>query len=342
MGSFSASPVNLARAGISMVLVTQLLSSIGCTGYDGDGESEFALQAEAIELWSESDAPPLSTGRSLDMKAESRSVVWIADRLSGGVFRVDPTRGDYRLMGAEDNPPQEIVQPLRLAVSPEHGVFVFDWATRQVDQFTPGGTPVYSFEPEFVPARMDIVQRPIGIQFTVVDRDGPDSIAQLVVIRTDLRGEQPDTVLFPGVRGPEALWTAPAEPGDLALDAGSYGLWAWSRVAADTVFEITLASTARKRVLRTQDQDPLGILVDSEREILWVVNHGEEGQVRYAAYDTGVPGLVSPEDSYLGERTTTGFDPKLAKDGIVIGRIQSSSGLRPKLAAFDMLVPLKR
>ena len=342
MRSFSVSPVNLVRAGISLVLITQWLSSIGCTGYDGDGESGFALQAEAVELWSESDSPPLSTGRSLDMKAESRSVVWIADRFSGGLFRVDPTRGDYRLMGAEDNPPQEIVQPLRVAVSPEHGVFVFDWVTRRVDQFTPGGTPVHSFEPEFVPARMDIVQRPIGIQFTVVDRDRPDSIARLVVIRTDLRGEQRDTVLFPGLHGPESLWTAPAEPGDLALDAGSYGLWAWARVAADTVFEITLASTARKRVLRTQDQDPIGILVDSEREILWVVSHGEEGQIRYAAYDTGVPGLVGPEDSYLGERTTTGFDPKLAKDGVVIGRIQSPTGLRSRLAAFDMLIPLKR
>lgn len=342
MRSFSVSPVNLVRAGISLVLITQWLSSIGCTAYDGDGESGFALQAEAVELWSESDSPPLSTGRSLDMKAESRSVVWIADRFSGGVFRVDPTRGDYRLMGVGDNPPQEIVQPLRVAVSPEYGVFVFDWVTRRVDQFTPDGTPVHSFEPEFVPARMDFVQRPIGIQFTVVDRDRPDSIARLVVIRTDLRGEQRDTVLFPGLHGPESLWTAPAEPGDLALEAGSHGLWAWARVAADTVFEITLASTARKRVLRTQDQDPSGILVDSEREILWVVSHGEEGQIRYAAYDTGVPGLVGPEDSYLGERTTTGFDPKLAKDGVVIGRIQSPTGLRSRLAAFDMLVPLKR
>lgn len=342
MRSLSAAAANHARSAISLVLIAQLSGGVGCTGYDGDGESEFAPQAEAVELWTESDSPLLPTGRSLDMKAESRSVVWIADRTSGGVFRIDPIRADYRLMGVEDDPPQEIEQPLRVAVSPEHGVFVFDWVTRRVDQFTPDGVPIHSFEPGFVPARMDIVQHPIAIQFAVVDRDRPDSIARLLVIRTDLRGEQPDTVLLPGVRGPEALWAAPAEPGDLALEAGSDGLWALSTVAADTVFEITSHSNARKRVLRTQDQDPLGILVDSEREILWVVSQGSEGRLRYAAYDIRAPGLVGPGDSYLGERTTVGLDPKLATDGVVIGRIPSSGGARTKLAAYDMLVPLER
>ncbi len=342
MRPFSASPARLARSGISLALMTHLLSAVGCTGYDGaDEESGFALQAEAVELWAEADSAPLPTSHSLDMKAESPTVVWLADRVTGGIFRIDPPGRDYRLMGAVDNPPEEIQRPLRVAVSPEHGVFVFDLITRRVDQFTPDGTPVHSFEPGFIPSRMDVVQRPIGLQFAVVNSVRADSMPRLVIIRTDLRGDQPDTLLFSGTYGPEALWSAIAEPGHLALDAGAAGMWAWARVAADTVFEVTPGSSARKRVLRLQDQDPLGILVDSEREILWVVSPDEEDRRRYAAYDIRSPGLSGPEDSYLGERTTTGFDPKLAKDGVLIGRVQSvSSGM--KLAAYDMLVPLKR
>lgn len=328
--------------GSSLALFIQLLGAIGCTGYeDAGGETGFELQAEAVVLWVEPDSAPLPSSTSVDMKAESRTVVWITDRPSGGVFRIDPTRIDYRTMGAGDNPPEEIIRPQHIAISQKHGVFVFDWISRRVDQFTPGGVPIQSFEPGFVPARMDIVERPIGMQFAVVDTDRLDSIPRLVIIRTGLKGEQPDTVLFPGAYGPEALWSATAERGHLALDAGSTSMWVWALVAADTAFEVTHASTARKRVLRPQDRGPLGILVDSEREILWVVSQDEEDRLRYAAYDIRAPGLAGPEDSYLGERTTTGFNPKVAKDGVVIGRFQSI-GSQTKLAAYDMLVPLKR
>lgn len=342
MRSKSAWPVRLVRSGLLLALITQLLGAIGCTGYDADdGYSGFELQAEAVKLWAESDSAPLPTSRSVDMKAESRTVVWLADQVTGGVFRIDPTRLDYRLMGVTDNPPEEIERPLRVAVSLDHGLFVFDWISRRVDQFTLDGTPIQSFEPGFVPSRMDVVQRPIGMQFVVVDTDRPDSIPRLIVIRTDLRGEQPDTVVFPGAYGPEALWSATAKAGHLALDASSTGLWAWARVAADTAFEVTPGSIARRRVLRPEDQDPLGILVDSEREILWVVSLAEEDRLRYAAYDIRAPGLAGPEDAYLGERSTTGLDPKLAKDGVVIGRVQST-GSRTKLAAYDMLAPPDR
>jgi hypothetical protein len=325
-----------------LALIIQLLGAIGCTGYDTDAaDSGFELQAEAVQLWAESDSAPLPTLRTADMKAESRSVVWLAAQVAGGVFRIDPTRRDYRSMGMADNPPAEIERPLRVAVSQEHGLFVFDLISRRVDQFTLDGTPLRSFEPGFVPSRMDVVRRPIGMQFVVVDADRADSIPRLVVVRSDLTGEQPDTVLFPGAYGPETLWSATAEPGQLAIDASSTGLWAWAGIAADTAFEVTPASSARKRPLRLQDQDPLGILVDGEREILWVVSLDGEDRIRYAAYDIRAPGLVGTEDSYLGERTTTGFDPKLAKDGVVIGRVQSS-GFRTKLAAYDMLVPPDR
>ena len=339
---FSVSFARVRRSAISFVLVTQLLVVIGCTGNEGaDAESGFASQAEAVELWVESDEAPLPTSRSADLKAETRSVVWLAVQGSGGLFRIDPTRGDYRLMGVADDPPAEIDQPARVAVSPEHGLFVFDLPSGRVDQFTPDGIPVHSFVPGFFPSRMDVVQRPISLQFAVMDTDRSDSIPRLVIIRTDLRGEQPDTVLLPGTYGPETLWEAVAIPGQLALDASATGMWAWGGVAADTVFEITSSPKGRKRVLRPQDQNPLGILVDGPREILWVVSADQSDNLRYSAYDIRAPGLTEPEDSYLGERTTTGFDPKVAEDGVVIGRVLSgTSGMR--LAAYDMLVPLNR
>jgi hypothetical protein len=81
--------------------------------------------------------------------------------------------------------------------------------------------------------------------------------------------------------------------------------------------------------------------VDSERQILWIVSRGEGNRRRFAAYDIRAPGLAGPEDSFLGERTTTGFDPKVAIDGVIVGRVASvRSGT--KLAAYDMLVPLVR
>jgi len=342
MYSFSVLTARMARWVASLVLISQLPGLTACTGYDdADGALGFELQAEAVQLWVESDSTPLPTSQTSDIEAESRTAVWLTDRITGGVFRVDPTRLDYRMMGSADHPPDEIVRPWRLAISLEFGLFVFDLSTHRVDQFTPGGTPVQGFEPGFVPSRMNVVEGPIALQFAVVESGRPDSIPRLTVIRTDLTGTNPDTVLSPGTHGPEALWNAAAEPGSLALDAGSRGLWAWARVAADTVFEITADSDGRKRLLRQQDQDALGVLVDSERQILWIVSPGEGNQRRFAAYDIRAPGLARPEDSFLGERTTTGFDPKVAVDGVIVGRVASvRSGT--KLAAYDMLVPLER
>ncbi len=331
------------RAEFLLVLVLgSWFGTSGCTEADIPGEKEvFAASADAVLLWVEPDSALLPTHRVADLKAESRTAVWLVDQIDGGLFRVDASRLDYRTMGVADDPPEEIVSPVRLAYSEEFGVFVFDLATRRVDQFTPDGTPIRSFEPGFIPARMDIVEKPIGIQFAVVDTDPTDSTPRLAVIRMDLRGEQPDTVLFPGAYGPPTLWSATAQPGQLSLDADNGGLWAWSSSAPDTAFEVTPAPGARKRVLRPQDQDPLGLLVDSEREILWVVCPADGNRLRYSAYDLRESNLAGPEDSFLGERTTSGFDPVIAIDGVVIGRVPSNVA-PPRLAAYDMLAPPNR
>jgi len=342
MYSFSVLTARMARWGASLVLISQLPGLTACTGYDdADGALGFELQAEAVQLWVESDSTPLPTSQTSDIEAESRTAVWLTDRTTGGVLRVDPTRLDYRMMGSADHPPDEIVRPWRLAISPEFGLFVFDLSTLRVDHFTPDGTFVQGFEPGFVPSRMDVVEGPIALQFAVVESGRPDSIPRLMVIRTDFTGTNPDTVLSPGTHGPEALWNAVAESGHLALDEGSRGLWAWASVAADTVFEITAGSDGRKRLLRQQDQAPIGVLVDAERQILWLVSPGEGNRLRFAAYDTRAPGLARPGDAFLGERTPTGFDPSVAVDGVIVGRVASVRSGK-KLAAYDMLVPLVR
>jgi hypothetical protein len=83
------------------------------------------------------------------------------------------------------------------------------------------------------------------------------------------------------------------------------------------------------------------LLVDGEREILWVVCPDEGNRLRYSAYDLRQSDLAVPEDSFLGDRFTSGFNPVTAIDGVVIGRVPSTAA-PPRLAAYDMLAPLER
>lgn len=309
----------------------------GCTGGESD-DAGFVLSAEAVQLWTEAESTVPWSSTAFDVKAESREVVWAIDAQYRALLRFEPSAFDYRQMGMEDTPPEQIVFPVRLAVDPNLGVFVFDAETRQIDHFTPDGNPIHAFEPGFIPARMDIVHDPIGMQFAIVLTDRPDSLRRLAIIRTGVRGQEPDTLLYPGLRGPSALQSVEAVPGELALAAGHDGQWAWARTAPDTVFQIVRGSEVKKRVLRSEDTDPIGILVDGDREVLWVVSQLGEGELRYAAYDIRTSGTVGPETSYMGERTTSGFDPKDAGHGAVYGLLKLP-GWRPRLAAYDMLVP---
>jgi hypothetical protein len=170
-----------------------------------------------------------------------------------------------------------------------------------------------------------------------------DSLPRLKVIRTDLRGLSPDTLLFPGSHGPVALWSVVARGGEVALDAADGGVWALARAVPDTAFEVAGTASGRKRVLRPDDATAFGILTDLERRLLWVVrlDPASEGTIRYAAYDLEAPGTAGPEAAYLGERTTPpGFQPRAAMDGAVIGVRTDRDG--QKLAAYDMQVPESR
>jgi hypothetical protein len=171
--------------------------------------------------------------------------------------------------------------------------------------------------------------------------DGRDETTpRLLAIRTDTRGGRPDTLLKAGTHGPPSLWDVTALAGELSLDGGESGLWAWARAVPDTVFEITDSQDARKRILRAEDQvDVRGVLADLERGILWVVRAGEgQDELRYAAYDATQPGTLDAQDAFLCERTTVGFWPWDAVDGTIMGFTRPTPG-RYNVASYDMLVP---
>jgi hypothetical protein len=325
----------IARVAVLSVLGTGLG---GCTVPDAPQAETFGAFAEATPLWVQTDDSRIDIIVPLDVKPESRNAAWIVEGSSGGLYRFSPPAADYRAMGALDLPPEEIENPARMAFSSAYGLFVYDKDRKQIQLFTPDGTPVRDFAPGFAVSRLELTTRPIGLAMAGVVT--ADSLPRLKVIRTDLRGLAPDTLLFPGSHGPVALWSAVARGGELTLDAADGGMWALARAVPDTAFELAGAAGGRKRALRPDDAMAFGILTDLARRLLWVVRFDSEseGTIRYAAYDLDAPGTAGPEAAYLGERTTPpGFQPRAAIDGVVIGIRTDRDG--QKLAAYDMRVP---
>ena len=313
----------------------------GCTVPDAPRAETFEAFAEATPLWVQADESRIDILLPLDVKPESRNAAWIVEGASGGVYRFSPPAADYRAMGALDLPPEEIESPARLAFSAAYGLFVYDKDREEIQLFTPEGTLVREFKPGFTVSRLELTTQPIGLAMAGVSV--ADSLPRLKVIRTDLRGHSPDTLLFPGSHGPVAMWSAVAQGGEVALDAADGGMWALARAVPDTVFELAGPEGGRKRLLRPDDAMGFGILTDLARRILWVVRFDpeSEGAIRYAGYDLDAPGTAGPETAFLGERTTPpGFQPRAALDGVVIGVLKDYEG--QKLAAYDMRVPEDR
>lgn len=319
------------------LLTGMALCAAACTAPDSVS-IEFEPFAEAVLRFEQPDSTPLRSYGPNDLKAESPDVAWIADPGTGAVFRFDPLRSDYRQMGVLDEPPAEIDKPAKIAVSRRFGIFTFDVGSSEVQLFSPEGEPIRAFEMGFVPARFELVRNPIGLVFGAIDRRDEQS-PRLTVIRTDALGKQRDTLLHAGTHGPPSLWQAIASSGELSLDGGDSGLWAWAQAVPDTIFEITDAPEARKRILRPEDRIARGVLVDLERGILWVVREGEgQDELRYAAYDATQPGTLDAQEAFLGERTTVGFWPWDAVDGTIMGFTRPTPG-RYNVASYDMLVP---
>ncbi len=327
------------RADLWTIAVVSSMGTVACTGGESPPEQGFVRSAEATLLWQQADDAPVRAYVPRDLDPESGSVVWVADAALTGIIRFEPTAGDSRIMGALDKPPEAIRNPVRVAVAREFGVFVYDQEFRQVQQYSLDGEPIRTFEPGFVPSRIEISRRPIGLVLAAAE-PGADSVPHLKVIRTDLRGLEPDTLLFPGSHGPPGLWDAAALSGEVSVDAGEGGLWVRARVVPDTVFELA-AGGGRTRSLRAEDRDAAGILTDVPRGILWVASApvDAESGMRLAAYEIETPGALPAAAAFLGERTLpVGFKPRAAIDGVVIGWLPGG-GKSDNLAALDMVVP---
>jgi hypothetical protein len=323
---------------MSWLAVPAILGFVACTEQEFE-TSEFEPFAEAVLRFQQSDSSPLHTFGPNDLKAESPDAAWIADPRLGAVLRFEPPMGDYRQMGIREEPPVEVDRPAKLAIAKNIGLFTFDLASRQIHLFTPEGNHLRAFEPEFTPARFEIAREPIGLVFGRIDGRDPQA-PRLLVVRTDTRGMNPDTLLASGSHGPPSLWQAVASSGELSLDASESGLWARAQAVPDTVYDITDRPGARKRVLRPEDQSAKGVLSDLDRQILWVVRDGEKpGELRFAAYDTSEPGTVGPDRAFLGERVTyQDFNPWDAIDGTIMGLSRATPG-GYNLVSYDMRVP---
>lgn len=305
----------------------------------GRSSNEMPGFEEAVELWTHPDTLGIDVYAPMDLKLASRDVAWGLDQRWKLVMRFEPREGEFGVFGFLDRPPVEVVEPVRLAVSENQGIFVYDDSTDLVGLFTPDGQHVRSFDPGFRPAIFEASRQPLRLTFGIPAADA-DGIPHLTVIQTDFRGLNADTLLGPD-HGPEVLREVAAVEGNLIASPSAGGLWLYSRELPDTVFELSANGTGRRLVLPEADPRRVGILADLEQEILWVVAPRPPGGLLYEAYDisVGAPdGVIDGATTYLGVRTTP-FDyrPKVAYDGVVGGWHRLPRGaFVPR--AYDMLV----
>jgi hypothetical protein len=325
---------------VALALGAAMFTSQSCAPEQGPEES-IALEGdfEAVEIWAHPDSLGINVYDPLDFKAASRTVVWGIDRIARGIMRYEPAEGEHGVFGFLENPPEQVVSPARLAVAENTGLFVFDDSTGMVDLYSPGGQHLRGFDPGLRPSILEVSRRPLRLTYGV-RAFTDDSIPTLAIIQTDFRGENPDTLLSPDV-GPETLRGAPAIRGGLVATPSMGGLWVFSRIALDTVFEVSGAGSQRKLVLPESDSMRVGALADLQQEILWVVEPRPTGGLGFEAYDisgAGDDGIIDGAAAYMGFRTTPlGFVAKVAFDGSVSGWWRGDRGvLAPK--GFDMRI----
>ena len=325
---------------VALGLCAVMFTSQACAPEQGAEES-VSLEGdyEAVEIWAHPDSLGINVYDPMDFKAASRTVVWGIDRIARGILRYEPAEGEHGVFGFLDNPPEQVVSPARLAVAENTGLFVFDDSTGMVDLYSPGGQHLRGFDPGLRPSILEVSRRPLRLTYGV-RAFTDDSIPSLAIIQTDFRGENPDTLLSPDV-GPEILRGAPAVRGGLVATPSMGGLWVFSRMALDTVYEVSGAGSQRKLVLPESDSMRVGVLADLQQEILWVVEPRPTGGLGYEAYDisgAGDDGVIDGAAAYMGFRTTPlSFVAEVAFDGSVSGWWRGERGiLAPK--GFDMRI----
>ncbi len=325
---------------IALGLCAVMFTSQACAP-ERESDEPVSLEGdvEAVEIWAHPDTLGINVYDPIDFKAASRTVVWAIDRIAGGVMRYEPAEGEHGVFGFMERPPEQVVSPARLAVAENTGLFVFDDSTGMVDLYSPGGQHLRGFDPGLRPSILEVSRRPLRLTYGV-RAFADDSIPTLAIIQTDFRGENPDTLLSPDV-GPQTLRGAPAIRGGLVATPSNGGLWVFSRVALDTVFEVSGSGPQRKLVFPESDSMRVGVLADLQQEILWVVEPRLTGGLGYEAYDISGPGddgIIDGAAAYLGFRTTPpSFVAKVAFDGSVSGWSRGERGiLAPK--GFDMRI----
>ncbi len=305
----------------------------------------------ATLYWSQPDTVIIGLGHPSDVKAQSRDRVWVADRESALILGLAPRDSEYVSIGMADREPTQVQLPGKLAVAADIGLSAYDIETGSVDLFTFGGDYIRSFTPGFVPAVMSFSKAPLGYTFGIAAIDSaatreareaaPDSasadadslvVRRAVVIRTDLQGGARDTLLSPA-HGPESLRGMTAGVGEALMAPSVSGMWVWSDLVPDSVYDVTPKGT--RRLLQSLPEKPLGMFADREREVLWMVLQDSAG-VRLAAFDSR-PQVAETPEAYLGDRTIEepSFLPAAVFDGVVIGfRRMPGGGIA--MSAYDL------
>jgi hypothetical protein len=270
-----------------------------------------------------------------DMRVSSRNRVWLADTTHNVVFRINPAADEYLRFGFKEEAPVELVRPLRLAVHPTLGVFVYDGGTGQVDLYSQeGAVHLRGFPLEFEPELMNVADQPFGLVFGIVDPVGDENYA-LTIVRSGIDGEGRDTLLGPE-HGPPALRGLTTPYGDVFVAPSRAGFWIWARSVPDTVFEIAPLDRGRRVVLEPRHRAIAGLMNDRQEGILWAMT-GDTAGIALHAYDHARPG---PDGSapYVATRRVPGtvlpFD---ANAGILVAWTRTMGG-EFLTRAYDMKV----
>ncbi|MEN8145813.1 MAG: hypothetical protein ABFS14_12790 [Gemmatimonadota bacterium] len=311
--------------------VAAALSAGAC----GDKAASDAAPASlpAVELYAQEALSSLPF-RPVDVKAVSHDVMWLADEANRVVMRLDTPSDRYEMFGLKDDPPVEVVNPARIAVRPDIGVMTYDLDSGRLELFTPGGNHLRTSQVNFKPSFMDFVDAPIGLVFAAAEANDEGG-ANLLILRSNVPVTGLDTLLSAS-HGPEVLRGASLNTSKTSVVASERGVWVWSDVRPDTLYEITGQAGERRLEIQSDDWQPAGVLADKQRGIVWMVTADTSG-IRYSAYDVSGQGLLTG-DRYLGRRTTRpGFTPQATFDGAVLGW-KHSPQIPFLAAAYDMLV----
>jgi hypothetical protein len=324
---------------VVLILCVIALSAQACAE-DDSRDAELAVEdIEAVQIWAHPDTLGIDVYAPLDLKAESRSVVWGIDGVARGVARYNPSAGRHGIFGFRERPPVEVVKPARLALAENTGIFVYDDSTGMLDLYSSSGKHLRGFDPGLRPSILEVARQPLRLTYGV-RMFADDTVPTLSVIQTDFLGRNPDTLLSSGI-GPASLRAAPAVRGRIFAAPAISGLWIFARATSDTVFELSASDHSSKLILPETDSLRTGVLADLQQEILWVVTPRPGGGLEYEAYDISDAAegrVIDGGEAYLGARTTPpSFAAKTAFDGTVAGWWHGDRGVySPR--GYDMRV----